>query len=79
MRYSNRKKEFVKLTIRVETKELDDFKLICSIKGLSANNQINIMIREFLFENKRFLDNENCQTEIDFWGENVTPQEWLLL
>lgn len=61
MKYSNRKKEFVKLTIRVESQELDEFKLICGIKGLSANNQINIMIREFLFENKRFVDKNNCQ------------------
>lgn len=77
MKYSNRKKEFVKLTIRVESKELDEFKAICGIKGLSANNQINIMIREFLFENKRFVDKKNCQNEqceIDFWGENVTPK-----
>lgn len=73
MKYSNRKKDFIKLTIRCERGELDLFKAICHIKGLSANNQINIMIREFLFENKRFVDKDNCQ--IDFWDEKVTPKE----
>lgn len=75
MKYSNRKKEFVKLTIRVETKELENFKKVCTILGLSANNQINIMIREFLYRNRSLFDKENCQTTIDFWDENVTPNE----
>ena len=73
MKYSNRKKDFIKLTIRCDRSELELFKTICHIKGLSANNQINIMIREFLYENKRFTDKDNCQ--IDFLDEKVTPKK----
>lgn len=61
MKYSNRKKEFVRLTIRVDKNELDNFKSICDILSLSANNQINLLIRKFLFENRSLFDKENCQ------------------
>lgn len=59
MKYSNRKKEFVKLTIRVQSDELENFKKVCCILGLSANNQINIMIREFLYRNRSLFDNNS--------------------
>ena len=74
MKYSNRKKEFIKLTIRVESEELSNFKKVCEIMGLSANNEINILIRQFLFENSRFFDNKNCQLQFDL-KENVTPKD----
>ena len=74
MKYSNRKKEFIKLTIRVETEELSNFKKVCEIMGLSANNQINILIRQFLYENKRFFDNNNCQLQFDL-NEKVTSKD----
>lgn len=61
MKYSNRKKEFVRLTIRVDKNELENFKSICDILSLSANNQINLLIRKFLYENRALFDKENCQ------------------
>lgn len=55
-----KKGEIVKLTIRIDTEELEKFKYICKVRGLSANNQINMMIKEFNFFNKNyFLSNEN--------------------
>lgn len=72
--YAKHKKEFVKLTIRCDTDDLDRFKHICKIMGLSANNQINILIRQFLYENKRFFDNNNCQLQFDL-NEKVTSKD----
>lgn len=74
MKYSNRKKEFVKLTIRVQSDELENFKKVCCILGLSANNQINIMIREFLYRNRSLFDNNSCQTIIDFCDKENIPK-----
>ena len=74
MKYSNRKKEFIKLTIRVESEELANFKKVCEIMGLSANNEINILIRQFLYENSRFFDNKNCQLQFDL-QEKVAPKD----
>lgn len=53
-----KKGEFVKLTIRIDTSELEKFKDICKVRGLSANNQINIMIREFNYFNKNYFIGE---------------------
>lgn len=65
MRYTKHKKEFVKLTIRCDSDDLERFKQICKILGLSANNQINIFIRRFNFENKNlFSDSEKKQINI---------------
>lgn len=50
-----KKGEIVKLTIRIDTKQLDDFKKICQVRGLSANNQINIMIKEFNYFNRNYF------------------------
>lgn len=74
MKYSNRKKEFIKLTIRVESEELSNFKKVCEIMGLSANNEINILIRQFLYENMRFFDNKNCQLQFNL-NEKVPPKD----
>ena len=67
--YTKHKKEFIKLTIRIDKEELDKFKMVCCIKGLSANNQINILIREFLFENLRFYEKSFSIPEIDNWDK----------
>ena len=50
-----KKGEFVKLTIRIDTQELEKFKQVCKVRGLSANNQINIMIKEFNYFNKNYF------------------------
>lgn len=70
-KYAKHKKEYVKLTIRVDADVLNKFKEICKISGLSANNQINIFIKKFNFENK-YLFQDN--TSIDFWDEENQPK-----
>lgn len=61
MKYGKRNKEFVKFTIRIEVDELEKFKSICNIFGLSGNNQITILIREFIFKNRNLIE-ENTTT-----------------
>lgn len=70
MKYSKLDKEFIKLTIRIDKQELDKFKKLCEISGLSANNQINILIREFIHNKKYLLENNNYSIpELDaIWG-----------
>lgn len=53
--YAKHKTDFIKLTIRCDKEDLDRFKTVCKILGLSANNQINIMIKKFNYENKNLL------------------------
>lgn len=78
--YAKHKKEFVKLTIRCDIDDLDRFKQICKILGLSANNQINIMIKKFNYENKSLLDSTSAlsfqqnQSIIDFWDSQNIPK-----
>ena len=70
MKYTNHKdKEFIKLTIRSNKEDLDKFKAICKILGLSANNQINILIRKFNFENKNLFS-----PDVDFWAAENMPK-----
>lgn len=71
-KYAKHKKEYVKLTIRVDADVLNKFKEICKISGLSANNQINIFIKKFNFENNYLFPGNSS---IDFWDENVTPKD----
>lgn len=59
MKYGKRSKEFVKFTIRIDNDDLQKFKNICEIRGLSGNNQITILIREFNFKNRILLEEEN--------------------
>lgn len=61
MKYKNRNYEFVKLTIRIDKEELEKLKLISYNRGISANNQINFLIRDFLHQNRSFFDNDSCQ------------------
>lgn len=61
MKYKNRNYEFVKLTIRIDKEELEKLKEISYNRGISANNQINFLIRDFLHQNRSFFDNDNCQ------------------
>ena len=70
-KYAKHKKEYVKLTIRVDADVLNKFKEICKISGLSANNQINIFIKKFNFENKYLFQDS---TTIDFWDEENQPK-----
>ena len=73
--YAKHKKEFVKLTIRCDIDDLDRFKNICKILGLSANNQINIMIKKFNYENKNLIsDSPTNQSIIDFWDSQNMPK-----
>lgn len=78
--YAKHKKEFVKLTIRCDKEDLDRFKMISKILGLSANNQINIMIKKFNYENKNLIDSTSAlsfnqnKSIIDFWDEANTPK-----
>lgn len=60
MKYGKRKKEFVKFTVRVDVDQLENFKKICEIFGVSGNNQITILMREFIFKNRNLLE-ENEQ------------------
>ena len=70
-KYAKHKKEYIKLTIRVDADVLNKFKEICKISGLSANNQINIFIKKFNFENKYLFQDS---TSIDFWDEENQPK-----
>ena len=73
--YAKHKKEFVKLTIRCDIDDLDRFKKICKICGQSANNQINIMIKKFNYENKNLIsDSPTNQSIIDFWDSQNMPK-----
>lgn len=73
--YAKHKKEFVKLTIRCDIDDLDRFKHICKIMGLSANNQINIMIKKFNYENKNLIsESPTNQSIIDFWDSQNVPK-----
>lgn len=68
-KYAKHKKEYIKLTIRCDVEDLDNFKYICNIIGLSANNQINIFIKKFNAENKNLLDNSpSYQHIVDFFN-----------
>lgn len=67
--YYKNKNNFVKLTIRVDEDELNKFKKLCSISKLSANNQINILIREYIHNKKYLLEENYSIPEIDkLWG-----------
>lgn len=57
--YKLRNKDLVKLTIRVNESDLVKFKKLCQINGLSCNNQINVYIRQALYLNRKFFENEN--------------------
>lgn len=70
MKYKSRSEEFTKLTIRVNNDELFKFKKLCKISGISANNQINILIRQLIYQNRSIFDDET----IDFWDENNQPK-----
>ena len=59
MAYFNLSNDYTKLTIRVNNDDLFKFKKICSVSGISANNQINILIRQYLHQNRTFFDDEN--------------------
>ena len=67
-KYKNREKEFTKLTIRVDNEDLFKFKKLCSIFGISANNQINILIRQTIYQNRNIFDQE--EEIIDFWKDS---------
>lgn len=67
-KYKNREKEFTKLTIRVDNEDLFKFKKLCSIFGISANNQINILIRQTIYQNRNIFDQED--EIIDFWKDS---------
>lgn len=67
--YYKNKNNFVKLTIRVDEEELNKFKELCSISKLSANNQINILIREYIHNKKYLLEENYSIPELDkLWG-----------
>lgn len=68
MKYKNREKEFTKLTIRVDNDDLFKFKKLCSVFGISANNQINILIRQTIYQNRNIFDQDN--ETIDFWKDS---------
>lgn len=68
MKYKNREKEFTKLTIRVDNDDLFKFKKLCSVFGISANNQINILIRQTIYKNRNIFDQDN--ETIDFWKDS---------
>ena len=67
-KYKNREKDFTKLTIRVDNEDLFKFKKLCSIFGISANNQINILIRQTIYQNRNIFDQE--EEIIDFWKDS---------
>ena len=56
--YKARADEFTKLTIRVNNDDLFKFKKLCSIGGISANNQINILIRQEIYKNRQIFDQD---------------------
>lgn len=68
MKYKNREKEFTKLTIRVDNEDLFKFKKLCSVFGISANNQINILIRQTIYQNRNIFDQD--EETIDFWKDS---------
>ena len=68
----HKQKEYVKLTIRVDLDDLNKFKEVCEISGLSANNQINILIKKYNYENKNLLSQD--ATNIDFWDAENQPK-----
>ena len=72
--YAKHKKEFVKLTIRCDVDDLDRFKKICKICGQSANNQINILMKKYNYENKNLISELAEQTIIDFWDKQNIPK-----
>lgn len=71
-KYKSRSDDFTKLTIRVNNNDLFKFKKLCSISGISCNNQINIFIRQALYQNRNIFDDEN--EIIDFWNEKNIPK-----
>lgn len=72
--YAKHKKEFVKLTIRCDIDDLDRFKKICKICGQSANNQINILMKKYNYENKNLISEVSEQSIIDFWDKQNMPK-----
>lgn len=68
MKYKNRSDDFTKLTIRVNNEDLFKFKKLCKIFGISANNQINILIRQTIYQNRNIFDQDN--ETIDFWKDS---------
>ena len=66
----HKNKDFIKLTIRCDSDELHNFKKICEISGLSANNQINILMRQYIHNNKFLLESSSHSIpELDeLWG-----------
>lgn len=69
--YYKNKNNFVKLTIRIDEEELNKFKELCSISKLSANNQINILIREYIHNKKYLLEENYSIPELDkLWGNS---------
>lgn len=71
MKYKPRCNDFTKLTIRVNNDDLFKFKKLCSIFGISANNQINMFIRQAIFQNRHLFDDVS---EIDFWNVDNMPK-----
>jgi hypothetical protein len=70
--YYKNKNNFVKLTIRIDEEELNKFKELCSISKLSANNQINILIREYIHNKKYLLEENYSIPELDkLWGNSA--------
>ena len=57
-KYKSRAEEFTKLTIRVNNDDLFKFKKLCNISGISANNQINILIRQTIYQNRSIFDQD---------------------
>lgn len=72
--YAKHKKEFVKLTIRCDIDDLDRFKKICKICGQSANNQINILMKKYNYENKNLISEVAEKSIIDFWDSQNMPK-----
>lgn len=69
--YYKNKNNFVKLTIRIDEEELNKFKELCNISKLSANNQINILIREYIHNKKYLLEENYSIPELDkLWGNS---------
>lgn len=71
-KYKSRSEDFTKLTIRVNNEELFKFKKLCQVFGISANNQINILIRQTIYQNRNLFDQE--EEIIDFWDEKNCPK-----
>lgn len=71
-KYKAKSDNFTKLTIRVNNEDLFKFKKLCQVFGISANNQINILIRQTIYQNRNIFDNEN--EIIDFCDEKNCPK-----